>query len=354
MIVRFVLMLIVILLPAFLAGFRDLSLGIDIKVYVIPTFDCVKESTGFLQAVKDVDDLKYIDSINVGLIIIEYIVSALKGNIHGVLFGIALVNGVCVFIAAYIKRDEVELWVIELVYLTMLYNATYNAMRQCMAICFGMVAFAYLLKNKIVLFSILTLIDMILFHNTAILIFLVLPLYYFMKKNISKDKSSRKFSTKSKYGIVICGISLIILFFRPIVGLVDSIFQWNFSRYWEYYKSDFSIPRLTMYIITMIPLFLYERKEKHKELLTSVAIIDLFTYLLSFSIFYFYRVSLYYMMLCKSFGYGEILYELKNHKTNKRLKINIKTIMILAICILYWFYTYVYANMHETVPYKMK
>ena len=345
-ILKFLLAVFIVIFPAVLAGLRSLDLGYDANYYVVPTYNAIRGSSNIFVAVRRIGELIYFDNTGIGLISIEFIVSVLDGSVSGVLFGISFICGISVFVASKYFEQYVDLWVTELVYLTMLYNASYNAMKQCMAICICLVAFCYLLKGKKGKFISLTIIAA-LFHNTAVLFFVFLPIdSYLNNKDRLNNKNTNENLSKTKLLVVVLFAILFCVFLRPIVQVLDSIFSLNFSRYWDYYKSDLSILRFAIYIMTFIPFLLWKKKIFHKNIISACLWIDFLTYLLSFNIFYFYRISMYFMLPAKAIGYGEII------KNGKHMKLTKKSALIITICIIFWLYTFVYANMHQTIPYK--
>lgn len=347
--IKYISAFIVILAPAILAGCRNVNMSIDTSLYVVPTFNALKGVSSVRDILPTIASLKYFDNCNIGFLFVEFLVARLGGDIQWNLFAINIVGGICVFGTFINLKKDLKLWMVEFAYLCLLYNTSFNAIRQVMAICACMYAFSFLLKDEVKKFIVLTIAAAVLLHDTALLSLILLPLYYYIKSK-KKQQEGEKIPQAKRYKFLLIALFflLIILSLHPIVNLIDSMLGTTFSRYWsDHNDSGMSIARLAVYTISTIPMISFRKKIKHGDMLMVVTIIDYIFFILSLNMLYIYRLSLHFMALGKIVGYGEIVKY--KHRDNK---INLTSVIMLIVCILYWFYTYVYANWHATVPFE--
>lgn len=141
------------------------------------------------------------------------------------------------------KFDEKYRWLSWLVILSVSTGMFYNVTRQAIASAFVFLGIAYFSKKKYISFALCVVLGA-LFHKTAIIMILLLPLYWFVMKRVKK----LIFTT-----IIISGVALLSV---PIVVSVASNLG-IFSTYINNIGFNFSVLFL---FYTLPPLFYYALK----------------------------------------------------------------------------------------------
>jgi hypothetical protein len=168
-----------ILLPSLLAGFRDVTVGIDLGVYVIDSFNDAKSS----HSLTDYNSYSALEPLYLAY---TYIITRFTDNLFWFLFiqQFLILSLVYSFAISFRKKISVSLfW---LIYLLFLFNESLNIVRQSFSMAIIIYSFRFLFERRIVLHYTCILIAFTFHYSSMLLIFLY-PLYWFlygMKKNI--------------------------------------------------------------------------------------------------------------------------------------------------------------------------
>ncbi len=171
-----------ILLPALLAGARDLQIGADTGGYPIDTFKIACLSKTFLNAIYDVAIYTYV--MEQGYVAIVYFISLLSHSQFAFFFFTNIILDVSVFyfLLQAKKKSDFNLWLGWLTYLFLYYNRSLNYSRQSLAIAIALLSIVLLWKHKI-LGALLIVAIGITVHNSILLVFI-----YFIENKMKSCK----------------------------------------------------------------------------------------------------------------------------------------------------------------------
>ena len=334
---------IALIVPSILAGVRDLSVGTDTNVYVIPIFEYF-ESKGFAAM-----ESSQILEIEIGYAIFNYIISVIVDSNFWILFAIQL------FISSFIYANSIYQYKTKgispvmymAVYYFMFYNVTLNLSRQAMAIAVIIFANKFLEEKKYFKFIIAT-VFAATFHRSATFALVLIPLCMMMN-----------LKGKIYYKILTCTVLLLGLLFSVQIielGIDVGIISLRYDKYvGRYLTSDLKIDFTTIIfkvgIISIFSLFGKKLKNKNSmnELYMFLLIVDFILMQLGVSLGYVQRLA-YYIGYMSTFillpQFKELLVK------NDRYKILGNTIVIL-ILVVFWWASFVRGGVGQTYPYIM-
>lgn len=325
----------VILVPSIVAGLRDYSVGTDVQVYVIRTFNLATNSSSLAN---------FLDQYNVdiGYTIFNYIVALFTKNPQWILFMTQAVICSLVYILAYKERNNISMTMFMMIYLLTMFNQSLNIARQSMAIAFTIFSYKYLKERKIVKYSICMVLATC-FHSTAIL---ALPMYFI---NILVNSKAKK-----RYQVlIILLLVLVIAFFEDVLRFVIYDLHLLSERY-LYYLGDSSDSQISMfqvvYRIVLIVIVVMNKKridEKTYNLVFTLLIINLLTYILNSVTMYAGRISYYYGEIAILISISAI-----SNNWKKRENKNFFNILMTIFFVTNFIVQYIIGNSGETYPYK--
>ncbi len=352
---RFTVMMI-ILIPAILAGARDYSIGTDVTVYAEPIFQRALNSNTFIQLYTSCSN-SYLGSIEPGFLMIAYIVSKFTNDAHWFLFAISLFIQVFIYLVLYRKREICSIFIGEFIYLFIIYNESYNMMRQCMAIVIVLFAITFLMEQKYKQYVFFMIVSY-LFHRSAVIGLLYWPVFILLKDKSAVDKFHiRTNKERQQWWIKLIGISIIITVvtvgFQTIssaligIGLLSS----KYLGYLVGTHSSISIKAFVYYILIITIIFLRRNKSICGYAFLSIAIADMFFYFLQGYMPYLYRIASYFLY-SRVLSASQVRLDLSSIlRTGKITKEGVCAIGVIICCIVYWSFFIVYWNNHETMPY---
>lgn len=220
--IKIFLIFFALLIPSIVAGVRASSIGTDLKIYGISSFDLALHSSSLKS---------FYNSINLdyGFYFLTYISSRIVPDYHFALFVYQFVTFLFIYLFSNecYKKFGISKGFICLIYMLMLYNVSLNIMRQCIAVAVSSYAFTFVWKKK-PFFYIVFMLLAFLFHSTSLIAVSLLPLYWLFGKRNYRCIEQRFLIS---FFIV---FSLIILFlFNQIIQYMVGIGLVN-SRYLEY------------------------------------------------------------------------------------------------------------------------
>lgn len=322
-----------------LAGLRDDLIGTDIQTYVLYTFAKMQNFSLITEVKENVEFELFYEML-------AYIVTRFAKDVHWFHFVTEFIicGGTLVFINKF--KDKAWPALSLLCFCFLYYNQTLNLMRQWIAMGICMVSYRYMIDKKWLPCIVLAAIS-VLFHSSAVIVFLVIGIYIFLENG--------NFDTRRILLIVGC-VLLAVLCFTPILktAIAIGILPEKYNNYfiWEFGKNSLiSQVAIRMPVLILIMIFyqdLVKLDEKNKCFITYM-IIDFLLGLLSPQFGYVTRVAIY-------FGLWQIIlipemYTVAQAKTNKNWQ---KAIILVAFVLLvfgYWFYNYPLRNFSETCPY---
>lgn len=259
-----------IILPALLAGLRDLTIGADTGGYPIEIFDIACSSHSLSDCIYEVGFFVFCH--DVGYIFLAYLISAFtKDSFFFFFITNLIVNwGVFFFLYKAKSRFQFSLWLGWLSYLFIFYNRTLNLSRQSIAIAIVLISITYLWDKKYIKYGALTVIALS-FHTSAII-----TLMYFFEYFVEKRKYRLMF--------LLCLIFIIVgnsFFINSVLSSIPQLA--HFSRYTT--ASEGNIGLFESFVKLLAIFYLLGKLNKHK--LFSRYQVSRFVYLILIEIFLF-------------------------------------------------------------------
>lgn len=328
--------IIAILMLSLLAGLRNNEIGLDVKTYVTVAFNKLQN--------KSIQDVFLNHNLEIGYELLILSCINIYNDIHFVHFitHLIIVLGVMSFLLNFSNKNDIYLGL--LTFLFLYFNTSLNIVRQWLAISVYMYSIKYLINKdykKYLVFSLIA----YLFHNSAIIAFLVFGIYYMLNKKLSCTRVL----------IIFITFIMILLALRPIVSLLVGYGILN-VRYLSYFNSVGNssifmqtISRLPILILAFINYNSILKNDKFNKIILIFLFLDLIMGCMSPLIGDASRFSLYFSVW-QIYFIPEIYKSIKiKTKTNQRLIISFVFILYL---VLYWVYSVVYRNFGNTYPYN--
>ena len=238
-----------IILPALLAGLRDLTIGADTGGYPIEIFDIACSSHSLSDCIYEVGFFVFCH--DVGYISLAYLISAFTKDSFFFFFITNLIVNWGVFFFLYKAKSlfQFSLWLGWLSYLFIFYNRTLNLSRQSIAIAIVLIAITYLWDKKYIKYGVLTVIALS-FHTSAII-----TLMYFFEYFVEKRKYRLMF--------LLCLVFIIVGNSFFISSVLSSIPQLaHFSRYTT--ASEGNIGLFESFVKLLAIFYLLGKLNKHE------------------------------------------------------------------------------------------
>lgn len=342
------LIVIGLLIPSIIAACRADSVGTDVLVYGKAFYTQSVSSSSFITYVISKVDSMFSDF---GFYFLTYILSRFFKDYHIGFFVYAILVQVFFYIAfkRCKKLFNTPVWFAMLLINLFLYNISLNLMRQCIAVPIAFFAWTYLADGKIKQYILFTIIAVV-FHSSALITVLILPMYLLLRAGRNKQPV-----VKIMQGILFCSLVFVILYFgSSLIQLLVArgIIRQNYLSYLangRYSTSSaidiYTVLQYLIYIILGVFTFkcLKNRKVEPTFLIMCVGCILLSKFGTTFNT-YVSRVgyNFYpYMAL--------LLANIDNCFTKQSKKIY--RIVILAVVGYFWYQAFVLRGYNATVPY---
>lgn len=254
-----VLVILALFLPIAVAGLRKIGIGTDTEVYVNVLYEAAKNSTSFFEYLsKNVySSFQYKSVMNweIGYNILLYYTTKLTGSIQGVFLVTQLI--VVYFIYKGIKEysDRYSTAMAMLVFYFMFYGSTLNAMRQWIAIAIIFWG-THFLNDKQDKYFFMSVIAALLFHNSAVIGFIIWLVYRYMDSERQKRRLvfNGKLLSNDLYKIVVITIvGIFCLVGLNIIGTLLSSINGVFARYVRIYING-NVQIMPMQLLRRFPI----------------------------------------------------------------------------------------------------
>lgn len=328
----------------FLAGFRDYSIGTDVKNYL--TLDSYW--AGAVSSESVFAYLRYYLSTGKSEVLFALytgIIEKLTGSYRLFLFLSHLIILACVFIGAYRQRKNADPVFVLAIFYLLFFNASLNTIRQyvAMAICFAI--FADIEQRKYLRYVIVVVLASFI-HISALVSLIALIMFWILYGNKRMESASfgRKF-------LICVGLVLLLVFFVPLIrALIEyGILGQKYSFYLEQQEGGLSLLYLYLLMLEFVVIFFYRKTIRetyqYSDFLVLCTFANLTLILLSSFIAYGRRVGEFFSLI-NILTISLIPRAEKNKKT--RLLLNSA---IVIVCIAYWYIIYVRRNASQTFPY---
>lgn len=271
-----------------------------------------------------INEVPWPDTMETGFAFIAKFVHMFTNNAQWFLFVVALITSIC-FAKFIYDNCETNQQVFFGTYVYMcecMYMMEFNGARQMMAIAIGINSYTLIKKRK-TLKAVILILFAALFHNTAIMFFLMIP-FMALKKRHEKDNYKI-----FKYIFVGC---LLIPLICPLVNIFFSYVFPRYSLYFShnYWKVSLGGIAILWLVEFCLVLTLYKRKFKEKESfeLSVLVMIYLMLELISFTYSAFNRVAWYYRAYLIVF-FSVAVSGIKNPNIRKVVKIIIYALITI-------------------------
>lgn len=353
------LIIIGILIPCLLAGFRADIIGTDVNVYVKPIFEAALKTNNLNDFFNEkwyvIWRYEYVSNYEIGFTLLVYVITKIFASLSFVLFIIQVLIIVPIYKALEYFRDKLPIWFGLLIFYLLFFNASLNMMRQWIAMSFLLYSIKYLVRNEKIKYFIIVFCAMI-FHTSSLLGFLIYVIYVFLMKKSNKNimikhqlKGIRVSSSIYKLGIVTClgiimigGLNFIVQFIK-MIGLDQYI---GYISGNIYIVPNQIISRLPIIIIFILNYRYISKIEKNTPFWLTMLIIDLLTSQLVSISAYSFRLSVYFSEY--SILSIPIMLKAIPNKTGRK---GIIFIILIIYLFYYWWFYFVFNGMHETIPY---
>lgn len=339
-----ILSIIGLLIPILLATFRDITVGNDIKVYVLNNFERGKDTINFYEFRKE--DLSKTELL---FSLILYIGSKLN-SLKFIFCIIDILEIVPVYLSLTILYDKISIKYGMLVFYLFFYNFGLSGMRQSIASAFLMLSIVLFYKKKFGLFAFFLIISC-LFHNSVIIVALLFIIIFLL------IKSRRVFLNLNIFFILLLifffTYNHIISFFYPFINIISSRYVFYLNKYlisginWSNVPLTELVSK-TSIVIALFIFFIQSIKNKTKNdlfFLFLLVIVVLGRYFNVFNAVFYEatRIQLhcdYYLILAIPYCYKKVIY----YKDNKILFF----ILSLMCMLLYWLYFIMHIGAYQT------
>lgn len=344
-----IVVVISLLIPCILAGYRNVNIGTDTKTY-----------KKFFLMCNNADNLiEYYNTCKFekGYTLLSYIIYKTTGNFQILLFVMEILTIIPIYFGLKkYKKLEKKIWLSMFVFYTMFYNITFNILRQYVSVALLFYGFSCLLnssnKKEEKQFFIMFILAYE-FHKSAIMAIILYIIYRIIKKQ------NKKVIKIGDYYIEITKVITIVLITISLIGLFNIKIFTNFlvnitglKNYTKYVENGVSGYRiLPIKILPIVLLFIMTRKSFISENKYS------WFYILNFSfnylIFEILSTNNYYTArigyIFQLFNIVSIPLLCSCFKTDETRKV--MTTMTMIYLLSYWWYFYVYLGYNQTMPY---
>lgn len=336
---------IALLLPILLAGMRDITVGTDVQVYVIPAYYAARASESVFQYMA-------VTKIEPGFALLVYGITQIFDSIFVILLAIHVIVVILTYLSICNYQNKISSALGMLVFYLLYFNMSLNIMRQWMAMAILLYASKHMFSHKFIRYLILVGIASC-FHETGLVGMLQCAIFAYLDKRsrlVFRWGNVRVKGSKLKIYVV---ISVMTVCFFSLFGLISKVLAGlGFEKYLQYLRGGivFSLNQLLLRIPLLVLLFANRKeflKNRGSRFLICAIVLDLLLSQLAAGGNQSWRIALYFGMY-SIFTYPLVCY---SGKTNLARTIIVGITIVFLVA--YWFYSYVIMGMHSTIPYRI-
>ncbi|WP_320167925.1 EpsG family protein [Mangrovibacterium marinum] len=223
---------IAILVPALLAGFRDLTVGHDLNAYMVPNFRTMHN----VDEIKEFFIVAAVQQLEIFYQGYNFLISRFTDDFFWPLFIQQVIVLTIVYKLLYSIRNSINYPLAFLIYLLFIFCDSMTMNRQIFAIAIIAYSYIYILRKKPLLFLI-TVTIAFGFHNSAVFGYLLYPLFTW----INNQKKSVSILTV----LIFFGAGLVLFLSFPQLlsfliskGLVSPVYERYVSSGYNVHKAD--------------------------------------------------------------------------------------------------------------------
>ncbi len=349
-----------LLLPCVLGGIRHYTIGTDVNVYLRPLFQNATISTSFIEYISShwwyIWSYKHVANFEYGFNVLVYLVAKSTGNIQILMFLIQTLIILPIYFALKkYKELQGKIWFAMLTFYLLLYNNSFNVMRQYIGISFVFYGTSCLLIEKKELNFIISLIIAYFFHKSSLIGILIFFIYKIFKKKrdgktIKVKMGENEISLKSLLIVVAFIAGLLIMGnLKQITLLLENIGLSKYAGYISgevYFKGTNFIKILPVVILFFINRKSFFEKSNNSYIYIIFFCIDFLSSYLSSVNIYAARIG-YIFQTFNIITFTHIVFATENKKKRKFNKL-----YMLAYLSYYWYFTYMHGGVGQTIPFK--
>lgn len=364
--IKRIFLIVAILLPCFLAGMRDVSIGADTSGYVSTLFDTAHQSNNIFEYYNSTFYYEWhsepVINFDFAYTLLAYACAKIFGTFSSFLFFSELLTILPIVAALilYKRYFNINLTLSVLMFYFLYYNTTFNAVRQWLSIGFAFLAVAHLCtdkrKHKIFRYAFIA----PFFHKSGLIGILLIIFYWLINrirgKNVRIGNLIIKKDNVKVIEIIILSIVLLLSMSALIVPILSGV---GLGRYIGYVSSNitFSINQL-LYQIPFVVIIILERRLLFESTESRNVLVRHFE-LFSLCIFFVNLVLSQLATVMENSWRVTLLVGLFNivlfpyliKKENDKTKRMFYVLVLILYLVLYWFFTFVITGRHGTVPY---
>ncbi len=331
----FVLSVVAVFIPSLLAGMRGDTVGKDVLMYAVRTFEYAENAESF-------ESLYNISTEPIGYTFLAFITSKFFDDTGYFLFTSQLMVICPVYICAYKRRQDFPMWITMSVYLFVFYNNSLNIMKQSVSAAFMLLCYCHI-KDKEYFRAIIAFFISLTFHTSAIigLVFILFSLVLCTIKNKSAKLSLAMFLLAIMVNIEVISKFLVDNGLLPekYAKNIYAVFDMSQNVYLRIvgFNTHVLFDWIFRVLLVLLPIMFLSRINKQTdENIINLALIGLVFYsyvLILFKTVYGNRISLYcdYFLVL-------LVPQLKNVFRNYSLieKFSVDTFIVGTMCV-YWY-----------------
>ncbi len=338
------ILIICILVLSLLAGFRDQTIGVDVRIYAKGVCSAADRVSSLKEAEEYLfqSALHKINGIETGYLLMALIGEKVFGGLFGVLFITSLITNIGIFAGLYRIREHISFDVAIMIYCFMFYQHTYNMMRQWMAIAVVIFGIKYIYDRRLIKYIAVILIAM-LFHRSA---FIGMGLYVIA---LYMDRPRSRMRQLTVLAAVVFGVA----FFQTIVQTMvfSGILTAKYLPYAMGNSVSIFLPEL---IIRTPPILLcgllyvpLKQNDEHHAFWFLIMLVETAISQLHSVMDFATRIGAYFTV-------GQIIEMSMACKLGEQKQRFIVKSLVILYAVLYWFVIYIYFGYNETFPYTSR
>ena len=250
-----------IIIPTFIAGARDYTVGSDTQGYGIHVFDVALNSS-FEEFFRSSNE--YVRNVEVLYRVFVYIIAKIFENVFWQFFIIQFIICLLVYITLNNLQNNKYAWLGYYIYLTFFYGFSLNLMRQSISMAIILWGFKFVKDRKLPQYIVVIIIATLIQLMSIIGVF-IYPLYYICCGEVKTHINwiNKLFNRHRKFmnALLVMG-SCLVIFLTPKLILLFSVLKGSYGYQLVYMNKAYnpSITVLILMIITIIPFVLQYRK----------------------------------------------------------------------------------------------
>ncbi|PKM96273.1 MAG: hypothetical protein CVU84_00735 [Firmicutes bacterium HGW-Firmicutes-1] len=320
--------LLMLIVPAFFSGVRY-GIGTDYYNYVI-TFEQSKNNIE--------------NRIEIGYNLLNKAISLLGGNAQVGFFVVSLLTILFVYLALYEHKDKLSVGIGMFVYMLVNYQASFNNVRQLLAVAILLFSTKYVFKKKIIKFMICVLFSASI-HTTALFFIPVYFMYFIVEK---KTRLSLQFLL---WGIIMLLVLYADLILLKLINIFPVLYMYGVYLDNAVAESQGHLMMDISNLPYILPgIFLYSFIKKHDHRFVFYYMLLVIGFIIQFaSRGVFATISLRASIVFFSAFTFVIPYYIRILNS---MKLVVISYLILIILIVIWLIFLFHFNNNQTVPYQ--